>query len=128
MKIGPLTTIERRPAGAKVLTPVLAKAEIDELTIGESMVWYCGYLPIDRLYPRRPEAGLTREHWLERYSRERAVETLARFMLRQGTPARFAYSPADPSCAVQGHARGHLSQRRLGPMFYEYVFTKGASQ
>ena len=59
-------------------------------------------------------------------ARERAVEKLARFMLRQGAPPGFVVASERGGYSVDGLARGQLSQRRLGPLFYEYLFTRSA--
>ncbi|MGE0660943.1 MAG: hypothetical protein AB7O63_15720 [Reyranellaceae bacterium] len=126
MKWTCLPKVDLRPAGARVLSQAEAEQMIETLGPGESMVWYCGYLPIDRLHPRTPEAGTTREQWQSRYARERAVEKLARFMLRQGAPPGFVVAVERGGYSVDGLARGQLSQRRLGPLFYEYLFTRSA--
>ena len=126
MKWTSLPRVELRPAGASVLDIAAASALVDGLGPGESMVWYCGYLPIDRLHPRAPAGGMGKAEWQATYARERALEKLAQFMLRQGAPANFVVAAERRGYAVDGLARGHLSQRRLGPLFYEYVFTKAA--
>lgn len=113
-----------RPVGAIVFTPEQAEELLGQLPPGESLVWYSGYLPVDRLYPRKPEAGMGRDEWALRYARERAVNRLAQFMLRQGAPKQFVYNAERAAHEIHGTARGHLSQRRLGPMFYDYVFTR----
>lgn len=114
-----------RPQGAQVLTPEEAAARIGELRPGESLCWYCGYLPTDRLYPRRPEGDVATWRW--RFAREKAVDRLAQFMLRQGAPRAFAYNADRGALRVAGEGRGHLWQKRLGPMSYEYHFTRGAA-
>ena len=124
MKWTSLPRVELRPAGASVLSVNEASELIDGLGPRESMVWYCGYLPIDRLHPRAPAGGMGKAEWQGLYARERALEKLAQFMLRQGAPANFVVAPERRGYVVDGLARGHLSQRRLGPLFYEYVFTK----
>ena len=124
MKWTSFSSIDIRPAGASVLSPAEAEEMIVALAAGETLVWYCGYLPIDRLHPRAPEPGQSREQWQQTRARESAVEKLARFMLLQGAPAGFVVAPERGGYSVDGLGRGALSQRRLGPLFYEYLFTR----
>lgn len=114
--------------GSEVLTPEEAGTCLEALEPGDSFCWYRGYLPVDRLFPRRKPVDMELEEFRWRYARERAVHRLAKFMLEQAAPEGFAYVAEEEALHVDGQGRGALIQRRIAPMFYEYVFVRKAGE
>ncbi|QQS11050.1 MAG: hypothetical protein IPK81_15755 [Rhodospirillales bacterium] len=114
-------------AGADVPTTREIAAWLDRLAPGQSLCWYRGYLPTDRIgRDEAVEAGHgAPARW--RADRGRAVSRLANFMWRQANPPapeadeRRRRRPAPPA------GLGFLWQRRLADMHYEYWFTRAGT-
>lgn len=109
--------LEFDACGAEVLSLDQVRQRVGRLGAGDSFCWYRGYLPTDRREagPEPRPAG----DW--RQERGEAVDRLARFMLKHRTES------LRPGLRRRSAtATGHLWQRRVGHMFYEYWFTRGA--
>lgn len=77
--------------------------EFDRCKPGEFVVYFRGYLPIDRSRPHH----------------RGKVEAVASFAMRMATPAQHVVVTEDGRKLV-GTGVGYLSQRRLGDWKYEY--------
>lgn len=114
-------------AGADVPTTREVAGWLGRLSPGQSLCWYRGYLPTDRI--GRDEAadsghGAT-ARW--RADRGRAVSRLANFMWRQANPPAPAPDQRRRRLPVPPAGLGYLWQRRLADMHYEYWFTRAGS-
>ena len=85
-----------------VLTVQEATTIVRKMKNGQHFVYYRGYIAKDR--EAAPGVGL-----------------LADEMMRHGCPPRYAYGEGT---VVDGYGSGELTQRRLGPNDYHYIFTK----
>lgn len=113
--------------GADVPTTREITAWLGRLAPGQSLCWYRGYLPTDRVgRDEAVDAGHgAPARW--RADRGRAVSRLANFMWRQANPPAPEADERRRRRPVPPAGLGYLWQRRIADMHYEYWFTRSGA-